>query len=208
MTILNAVNANTGTINDLAYYAATGVTVSPLATANNGVVVTSAIGVPSVLVGPGTSGNALLSNSSGAPSFSTVTYPAASGWTNWTPTYSFSGGSGNVAPTWATTVARYVQIGNVIHITINLGNVSGGTQGAGTGTWLISLPITSGANCSVILPGLLGSTGATYVIVGSVAGSVGVMGINAVEGTGNTTIIGASWGNASRSLILTGFYEI
>jgi hypothetical protein len=37
-----------GTINDLAYYAATGTTVSPLATANSGYLVTSAGGVPSI----------------------------------------------------------------------------------------------------------------------------------------------------------------
>lgn len=39
---------NSGTINNLAYYAATGSTVSALATANNGVLVTSAGGVPSI----------------------------------------------------------------------------------------------------------------------------------------------------------------
>jgi len=39
---------NTGTINDLAYYAATGTAVSPLATANSGVLVTSNTGVPSI----------------------------------------------------------------------------------------------------------------------------------------------------------------
>lgn len=39
---------NPGTINDLAYYAVTGSAVSPLSTANNGVLVTSAGGVPSI----------------------------------------------------------------------------------------------------------------------------------------------------------------
>lgn len=39
---------NAGTINELAYYAATGSTVSGLATANNGTLVTSAGGVPSI----------------------------------------------------------------------------------------------------------------------------------------------------------------
>jgi hypothetical protein len=39
---------HSGTINDLAYYAATGTAVSPLTTANNGILVTSATGVPSI----------------------------------------------------------------------------------------------------------------------------------------------------------------
>lgn len=39
---------NSGTIHDLAYYAATGTTVSGLATANSGILVTSASGVPSI----------------------------------------------------------------------------------------------------------------------------------------------------------------
>ncbi len=54
-------------------------TIVGLATANNGLLVTSATGVPSILAGPGTSGNILQSNSGGAPSFSTPTYPSASG---------------------------------------------------------------------------------------------------------------------------------
>jgi hypothetical protein len=39
---------NSGTINDMAYYAATGTAVSGLATANNGILVTSGAGVPSI----------------------------------------------------------------------------------------------------------------------------------------------------------------
>ncbi len=41
-------SVNAGTINDLAYYAATGSTVSPLTTANDGTLITSATGVPSI----------------------------------------------------------------------------------------------------------------------------------------------------------------
>lgn len=45
---LSSGSVNAGTINQLAYYAASGKTVSGLATANNGVLVTSAGGVPSI----------------------------------------------------------------------------------------------------------------------------------------------------------------
>lgn len=54
-------------------------TVTGLATANNGLLVTSSAGVPSILAGPGTSGNVLQSNAAASPSFSTPTYPSASG---------------------------------------------------------------------------------------------------------------------------------
>jgi len=50
--------------------------VAGLATANNGLPVTSNTGVPSILAGPGTTGNILQSNAAAAPSFSTSTYPS------------------------------------------------------------------------------------------------------------------------------------
>lgn len=67
-----------GTINQLAYYAATGSAVSGLATGNNGVLITSAGGVPSIsstlpsgltLVAPllGTPASAVLTNATGLP---------------------------------------------------------------------------------------------------------------------------------------------
>ncbi len=70
---------NAGTQNQLAYYAANGTAVSGLSTANNGLLVTSSAGVPSVLAGPGTTGNILQSNAAAAPSFSTATYPSTAG---------------------------------------------------------------------------------------------------------------------------------
>ena len=66
---------NTGTINDLAYYAANGTAVSSLATADSGVLVTSSTGVPSILAA-GTTGQLLQASTSGTPSWSTSTYPA------------------------------------------------------------------------------------------------------------------------------------
>lgn len=51
-------------------------TVTGLATGNNGLLVTSSSGVPSILAGPGTTGNIFQSNAAAAPSFSTATYPS------------------------------------------------------------------------------------------------------------------------------------
>jgi hypothetical protein len=98
----------TTTINQLLYSSAANV-VSGLATANNGILVTSNTGVPSILGGPGTTGNILQSNAASPPSYSTATYPSvatgtgtilrANG-TNWVPsTATFpdtAGASGNV----------------------------------------------------------------------------------------------------------------
>ncbi len=65
----------TTTINQLLYSSAAN-TIVGLSTANNGTLVTSAAGVPSILAGPGTTGNILQSNAAAAPSFSTATYPS------------------------------------------------------------------------------------------------------------------------------------
>lgn len=66
---------NTNAVSTLLYASASNV-MSALATANNGTLVTSNAGVPSILAGPGTTGNILQSNSAAAPSFSTATYPS------------------------------------------------------------------------------------------------------------------------------------
>ena len=68
----------TTTASQLLYSSATN-TIGGLATANNGTLVTSATGVPSILAGPGTTGNILQSNAAAAPSFSTATYPSTAG---------------------------------------------------------------------------------------------------------------------------------
>ena len=67
---------NSGTANQMAYYASTGNAVSGLTSANSGLLVTSNAGAPSILAGPGTTGNILQANAAAAPSFSTATYPS------------------------------------------------------------------------------------------------------------------------------------
>lgn len=62
-----------GTINNLAYYAASGNTISSLATLNNGVLLTSNTGVPSLLAN-GTAGYVLTANSGAPPSWQAQGY--------------------------------------------------------------------------------------------------------------------------------------
>lgn len=92
---VSVVHGGTGlvatTINQLLYSSANN-TIAGLATANNGLLVTGNTGVPSILAGPGTSRNLLMSNAALAPSFTTETWAApgttgnvlTSDGTNWT----------------------------------------------------------------------------------------------------------------------------
>jgi hypothetical protein len=89
---------NTNAVSTLLYASSSNV-MGALATANNGLLVTSNTGVPSILAGPGTTGNILQSNAAAAPSFSTATYPAT------------ATGTGTIlradGTNWAATTATY-----------------------------------------------------------------------------------------------------
>lgn len=67
---------NSGNINEIAWYAANGNTISGLPTAIEGLLTTDSGGAPHILAGPGVTGKILQSNSGAAPSFSTATYPS------------------------------------------------------------------------------------------------------------------------------------
>lgn len=95
---------NTNAINTLLYASAAN-TMSALATANNGLLVTGSTGVPSILAGPGATGRILQSNAAAAPSFSTATYPSTGGTadtllrsdgTNWVNTSAFKISSADI----------------------------------------------------------------------------------------------------------------
>lgn len=93
----------TNAVNTLLYASSANV-MGALSTANRGVLVTSATGVPSILASPAATGCVLLSNSASTPSFSTATYPSTAGTsgnvltsdgTNWTSTAPSSSVAGN-----------------------------------------------------------------------------------------------------------------
>ena len=65
----------TTTVSQILYSSSTN-TVAGLTTANDGVLVTNNTGVPSILAGPGTTGQVLQANTAAAPSFSTASYPS------------------------------------------------------------------------------------------------------------------------------------
>ncbi len=73
----NAVQVPTAVTTNQLIYASSSTQFNGLATANNGTLVTSNTGVPSILAGPGTTGKILQSNTSSAPSFSSASYPSS-----------------------------------------------------------------------------------------------------------------------------------
>lgn len=66
---------NSGTANQIAYYATTGTAVSGLTGANSALLVTNGSGVPSMLAGPGANSRALISVNGDVPAWTTCTYP-------------------------------------------------------------------------------------------------------------------------------------
>lgn len=169
---------NSGTANQLGYYATTGNAISGLTSANNGLLVTGNTGVPSILAGPGTTGNILQSNAAAAPSFSTATYPSvatgtgtilrANG-TNWLAS------TATFADTYAVSTILYAGSSNAVSglATANSAILVTGATG---------IPVMSGTMTNGQL--IIGSTGATPTAATLTAGA----GISITNGAASITI--------------------
>lgn len=94
----------------------------------------------------------------------------------YTPTISFSGGSGNVTPTYTTTSGRYTRIGRQVFVDIFFYYQSSelGTAGAGTGQIGVSLPFTaSSSHKPEYFPcGHYNNSGGSSTILGFVLGNI------------------------------------
>jgi hypothetical protein len=171
-----------GTINDLAYYAASGSVVSPLATANDGLLVTSNTGVPSILAGPGTTGQVLQSNAAAAPSFSTASYPSTAGtagtilrsnatnWVNSTSTF---------ADTYSVSTLLYAASANTVSGLATANSAALVTNGSGVPAWQA---LTAG---QILVGTTAGAPAATAISSGSgilVANSSGSITVSATGG--------------------------
>ncbi len=141
---------NTGTINDLAYYAANGTAVSSLATADSGVLVTSSTGVPSILAA-GTTGQLLQASSAGTPAWSTTTYPATN----------------------AINTLLYASAANVMSALATTNSAILATTSAGVPTWIGSL--TNGQlliGSTTATPVAATLTAGTGIAITNAAGSI------------------------------------
>jgi len=108
---------NSGLINQLTWYAATGTTVSGLATANNGLLVTSAAGVPSI-------GNAILAN------ISINSIQAGRGTSNVATNTVFGTASGNALTATSNSNAFFGYIAGIV-VTDGIGNALFGSVSGG-----------------------------------------------------------------------------
>ena len=200
----------TTVVNQLLFSSATN-TVGGLTTANDGVLVTGNTGIPSILAGPGSANKILVSNTAAAPAWSTVSYPSASGWTNFTPTITLVGGAGNTVPTFTTNEARYQQIGNVVFVIVYLNNTAGNVAGAGTGQINIAAPIAVGASAANSIPySSIFTNGATSNLVapGIVAGAT-TFPLAKLVGTTYSNLIGNDLNDANgRQIQMSFFYEV
>jgi trimeric autotransporter adhesin len=167
----------TSTVSQILYSSSAN-TIAGLATANNGTLVTSSSGVPSILAGPGTTGNVLQSNSAAAPSFSTATYPST------------------------TTINQilYSSAGNVVGGLATTNSASLSTSAAGAPTWLAlttgQVVIGSGAGAPAAAT-LTASTGIT-ITNGNNTITVAVNGADPwVDETGSTVTMTANTGYTS-----------
>ncbi len=124
---------NSGTANQLTYYATTGTAVSGITGANNGVLVTNNSGVPSLLANSGTPGFVLTANSGAPPSWQAVS------------------GSGTVNSGLLGQVAYYAADGTAVSgesLSSLLDSAIGSTQGdilyRNATTWVVLAPGTAG----------------------------------------------------------------
>lgn len=155
----------TTTINQLLYSSAAN-TIVGLATANNGLLVTSNAGVPSILAGPGTTGNILQSNAAAPPSFSTATYPSSTNINR--ILYSSANNVVNELAT-ANSASLVTTVGGVPVWSGSLANgqiiigSTGGTPAAASLTAGAGITITPGANTITIAAPAAGSGALVFI---------------------------------------------
>jgi predicted RecA/RadA family phage recombinase len=194
-------------------YGTSSTTIGQITPATSGVLVSNSSAVPIWLAGPGVSNYALISVASGTPTWSTVPYPSATGWTTFTPTVTLVGGAGNTTPTFTTNSGRYSQVGNVIEMTVYLNNSSGGTAGAGTGQVTIALPVTAGsgvANGTVMVIGNYLNNATNGILIGNINASSTTIALSYFSAlTTLTNLTGADLNHVNtRQISFTFFYEV
>lgn len=222
----------TTTISQLLYSSAAN-TVAGLATANSGVLVTSAGGVPSIatdiptavtigaayvyraagtdvpITDGGTGASTLPTGVLIGAGTGAITALTNTPWATFAPTVTLVGGAGNTAPVYSTNTGRYRQIGDLVFVDIYLTG-DGGAEGAGTGTFNIALPVTAGASTPTeITPmGFMVNGATSYNTFGQIAPSATtVLLVLQTLVTTFGTMTGADQNSTTRTVRLKFFYE-
>lgn len=163
-----------GTINQLAWYSATGSTVSGLTGANSAVLVTTAAGVPG-LTGSLTDGQLVIGSTAGTPTPATLTAGTGVSITNSSGSITINAGGGGMS--W-TTLAGTSQAAAV-----NNGYISGAA-----GATTITLPVTAAIGSMVAVEGL----GAGGWILTANTGQTIKIGSSTTTSAGSLTSVAAS----------------
>ncbi len=135
-------------------------------------------------------------------------------WTNFTINFSFSGGTGNVAPTYTLdNIARYSVTNNVCHVYIAIDNHAGGTPGAGTGALMIDLPVQAHSTYAPLgatsACGRMYNGGNTYICGITInPGDTTCKLTHWISSTSQVLTTGADQNNIVRDLELEFFYEV
>jgi len=185
---------NAGTINELAYYAANGTAVSGLTTANNGTLVTSNTGVPSIssTLPTAVQGNITSVGTIGSGTWQGNTIAVGYGGTGATSV----GANGTLAQSngsiYTFTTATYPSTTTANQLLYSSAtNTVGGLASANSATLVTNasgVPAWTGSMTNGQI--LIGSTGATPVL-GTITGTLG---INVTNGAGTITISGGGGG--------------
>ncbi len=188
------------TVNQILYSSATS-TIAGLATANNGVLVTSNTGVPSLLANSGTPGYVLTANSGAPPSWQAI--PASGAVT------SISGNTGSATPsagvvtiTGASTGLTFAGSGTTLTLGGTLSGANGGTGVANTG-----LTINLGtATTGYVLTSDASGNAAWAPAAASSTGNIGFSSntINASNTDGDIDLIPNNFGSSTGGKLLLG----
>lgn len=126
------------------------------------------------------------------------------------PTVTLVGGAGNTVPVYSTNTGIYTRIGNVVYADVYLTG-DGGAEGAGTGQYTLSLPITaSSGNASGYVPIGLSINGVVaLILLGEIAASATTLSLNYYNvGASVATFDGAAQNNATRTVRLRFSYRV
>lgn len=137
---------------------------------------------------------------------------ATAAWATFSPTVTLVGGSGNAVPQYTNNVGRYLKMGKIVFVQVDL-NGDGGTEGAGSGVFTVALPVTAGANSdpvSMFHPiGMFFNNTTDGYIYGQIAASASVVSCHKFSSaTALVNMTGADQNNTTRFVKLRFFYEV
>lgn len=123
-------------------------------------------------------------------------------WLTYTPTLTVDGGT---APTYATFINRYCQVGKLVVVTGQWYNTTGGTAGAGDAEILVTLPVAPKNNDNVHAGSAGYNNGSTWAMGGIYL--VASESKFSIVKLGWDYLTGAEQNNAARSVYFTFEYE-